>query len=318
VNLNRCACNTCHQLTEAAENIFDRAAEQTYFCLVPNSSAPNPENPSPLMAITPLPRTYLNFVGRKLLRFTETVHGLGAFALITLGVLLTKFNIARKLIHPLIRAQVHRAGLRLLPMVSFLGFALGLVIIGQTVSLLTRVGAQDFAGTVMVTVVVRELGPIVTALLVLARVGTATVIELGTSRALGEVEALEALGIDPVHYLVVPRVVGLALSIFALTVYLILVALLSGYLFAFLQDVPLRPGEYFGQLAGALRWQDFILLALKTTAFGSIIAVVTCYQGLAQPLRIEEVAGATTRAVAYAVISCVFLDALFIIVYLVI
>jgi phospholipid/cholesterol/gamma-HCH transport system permease protein len=144
------------------------------------------------------------------------------------------------------------------------------------------------------------------------------VIELGTSRALGEVEALEALGIDPVHYLVVPRIIGLALSIFSLTVYLILIALLSGYLFAFLQDVPLRPSDYFGQLAGALLWQDFALLALKTLFFGSIIAVVTCYEGLAQPLRIEEVSGATTRAVAYCIVGCVLLDALFIIVYLVI
>src|SRR5207249_9259941 len=96
-----------------------------------------------------------------------------------------------------------------------------------------------YLGTIMVIVVVRELGPLLTALLVLARVGTANVVELGTARATGEVEALEALGIDPVHYLVVPRVVGMAVGLFALTVYLILGALVSGYLWAFIQDVPL-------------------------------------------------------------------------------
>ena len=201
-------------------------------------------------------------------------------------------------------------------MAAFLALALGLVIIGQTVSLLSRVGATDYAGTIMVTVVVRELGPLVTALLVLARAGTANVIELGTARALGEVEALEALAIDPVHYLVVPRIVGLALAIFSLSIYLILMALLSGYLFAFLQDVPLMPGEYFGQLAAALTWQDFVLLTLKSCGFGIIIAVVTCYRGLARPLRLEEVAGATTRAVIESVVACVLLDAVFIVVYL--
>lgn len=264
---------------------------------------------------TSLPRTYLGFVGRIIFKFIETVQGLGAFALITLGVTLTKFNVSPRVLHPLIRAQVDRAGARLLPVVAFLGCALGLVIIGQTVSLLTRLGAQEFIGTVMVTVVVRELGPLVAALLVLARVGTAFVIELGTSRSLGEVEALEALGIDPIHYLVVPRVIGLAVAIFALTVYLIIVATLSGYLFAFVQDVPLMPADYFNQLASALRWQDFVLLALKTVSFGSIIATVTCYQGLAQPLRLEEVSGATTRAVMHSVVACVLLDALFIVVY---
>ena len=265
-----------------------------------------------------LPRAYLNFVSRKILAFTETLYGLGAFGLITLVVLIWKIRTARQVVHPLIRSQILRAGLRLLPMTSFLGCALGLVIIGQTVFLLNRIGITEFTGTIMVTVVVRELGPMIAALLVLARAGTAIVIELGTSRALGEVEALEAMGIDPVHFLVVPRMIGLALSIFALTIYLILVALLSGYLFAFLQDVPLRPSEYFNQLAGALTWQDFVLLGVKTLFFGIIIAVVTSFQGLAQPLHIDEVSVATTRAVAHSVVACVLLDALFIVVYLVI
>ena len=259
----------------------------------------------------------LDAIGRSIIHFVRTVEGLVAFALITLGVAFTKFNASAPVIHPLVRAQIYRAGLRLLPMTSFLASALGLVIIGQMVALLTRVGAQNFAGTVMVTVVVRELGPLAAALLVLARAGAAHVIELGTARALGEVEALEALCIDPIHYLVLPRVIGLALAIFSLTVYFILVTLVSGYLFAFVQDVPLLPGDYFKQLAVALTWEDFALLAFKTCGFGVVIAVVTCYQGLAQPLQIEEVSGATTRAVVQSVVACVLLDVLFIVVYLV-
>src|SRR2546430_5771599 len=168
----------------------------------------------------------------------------------------------------------------------------------------------------MVIVVVRELGPLLAGLLVLARIGTSNVIELGTARALGEVEALEALGIDPIHYLVVPRVIGMAIGISALTVYLILGALLSGYLRAFVQDVPLRPGDYFRQLAGSLSGLDFALLGLKTCAFGFIIAIVTCYHGLAQPLRLEEVSYATVRAAAQSIIACVLIDAVFIIIYL--
>ena len=264
----------------------------------------------------PLPRGYLNFVGRQIFRLLQTTQGVGAFALITLGVTLTKFNTSWRVIHPLIRAQIDRAGVRLLPGIVLLGLALGLVIVGQTVSLLQKVGAEQYAGTVMVTVLIRELGPLATALVVLARVGTAIVIELGMSRAQGEVEALEALGIDPVHYLVMPRVIGLATAIFSLTVYLILVAVGSGYLFVFLQDVPLLPGEYFGQIARALAWEDFALLGLKTATFGAIIATVTCYQGLAQRLRLEEVSDATTRAVAQSVAGCVLADALFIVVYL--
>ncbi len=264
----------------------------------------------------PLPPTLTHLAGRKFFRLLLTVRGLGAFALITLGVLIRKSRSAREVVWPAIRFEISRAGVRLMPMFLFVSVMLGLLVIGQSVSWLTRVGAIDYLGSIMVLVVVRELGPLIAALLVLARVGTAHVIELGTARALGEIEALEALGIDPVHYIVVPRVIGMSISVFALTIYLILGALLSGYLWAFIQDVPLTPGDYFRQLAGALGVIDFTLLAFKTLAFGFVIATVTCYHGLAQPLRLEEVSGATVRAVAQCVIACIAIDALVIVLYL--
>ena len=111
---------------------------------------------------------------------------------------------------------------------------------------------------------------------------------------------------------------GLALAIFSLTVYLILLALGSGYVIAFLEKVPLSPGQYFEQLAAAMLWQDFALLALKTICFGALIAIVTCYEGLAAPLRLEDVSRATTSAVGKCIVGVVLLDAVFIVVYLVI
>lgn len=259
---------------------------------------------------------YLHFTGHFILRFIQVLRELVAFAIITLGVTLTKFNASKSVIHPLIHLQIWNAGVRLLPMVGFLAFALGLLIIGQTVALLTRVGAEAYLGTVMVTVVVRELGPLLTVIVVLARAGTSNVVELGTARALGEVEGLESLGIDPIHYLVMPRVIGLALSVFCLTTYLVLIAVGSGYLFAFLQDVPLTMAAYFGQLGDALHWQDFVLLALKSSFFGIIIAIVNCYHGLARPLKVDQVSAVTTRAVVESVTACVLVDAVFLVAYM--
>ena len=265
----------------------------------------------------PLPKSYTDFLGHKLFLFILTVQGLGAFALITLGVILKKFSVAKNVIHPRLRQETARAGIALMPMFLFVALALGFVVVGQTVSALERVGQINYLGSTMVIVIVRELGPLLAAMLVLARVGTAHVIELGTARALGEIEALEVLGIDPVHYLIVPRVIGMALGIFALTIYLILGALASGYLFAFLQDVALKPNDYFKQIAEALNWLDFALLALKTMTFGFFIAIVTCYHGLAQPLRLEDVSRVAVRAVTQGVIVCVLIDAVFIVLYLV-
>jgi phospholipid/cholesterol/gamma-HCH transport system permease protein len=264
-----------------------------------------------------LPKSYTDRLGRKLFLALLTVQGLGAFALITLGVILKKSRTARSVVQPRVRQEISRAGSALLPLFIFVALALGFVVVGQAISVLAKTGQTSYLGDTMVIIIVRELGPLLTAMLVLARVGTANVIELGTARALGEVEALEALGIDPVHYLIVPRVIGMAAGIFSLTVYLILGSLASGWLFAFLQDVSLTPGDYFKQIAGALSWLDFALLALKTVMFGFFIAIVTCYHGLAQPLRLEDVSRVAVRAVTQGVVVCVLIDAVFIVLYLV-
>jgi len=304
--------------TNRRKNFFDQTRTQFYAAFVRGNLAKAfALTDTQLFRRAPLPKSYTDFLGRKLFLFLLTVQGLGAFALITLGVILRKSGVARNVIRPRIRQEIARAGVGLLPMFLFVALALGFLVIGQTVLALAKVGATNYLGSTMVIVIVRELGPLLAAMLVLARVGTAHVIELGTARALGEVEALEALGIDPVHYLVVPRVIGMAVGVFALTVYLIIGALGSGYLWAFLQDVPLTPGDYFKQLAEALGWLDFALLALKTVAFGFFIAIVTCYHGLAQPLRLEDVSRVAVRAVTQGVIVCVLIDALFIVLYLV-
>ena len=266
----------------------------------------------------PLPRAYSNYFGRQLLRLLITIHGLGAFALITLGVILTKMRVAQSVTFPAIFKELRRSGLQLMPMFMFMSAVLGLLVIGQTLTLLFRynVGSTSLLGTIMVAVVFRELGPLITAMLVLSRSGTANVIELSTARAMGEVEALEALGIDPVHYFVVPRVIGMALGMFSLTIYFIMGALISGYIWAFLQRVPVQPNEYFEQLAQALSGLDFVIVALKSCLFGVLIAVITCYHGLAQPLRLEDVSQETVGAVTQSIIACVALDALFIGLYL--
>jgi phospholipid/cholesterol/gamma-HCH transport system permease protein len=252
----------------------------------------------------------LEAIGHRIVRGTQVFRDLGAFALITAGVAVSRLG-GTRVIRPLVVGQIWNAGVRLLPMIGFLAIAVGFVIIGQSLALLTTVGAEQYIGILMVTIVVRELGPLLTAILVIARSGTSTVVELGTVRALGEVEALESLGIDPVHYMVVPRVIGLATAIFCLTMYFVVVTLVSGWVFAFLRDVPLLPSDYFGQLAANLRWQDFALLFLKTSLFGACVGVVCCFHGLGRPLRVEEVSRVTTRAVVESVVGCALLDAVF-------
>ncbi len=246
----------------------------------------------------------------------ETARQVGAFALIAAGTLVTERRRATRVIGPLVQSQVARAGVRVLPIICFMGVAIGALIVSQTTLLLVQVGQADLVGPLLATVVVRELAPLTAALVVLARVGTATVAELGLARAMGEVEALEALGIDPVHYLVVPRLVGMSAAVVCLAAYLVLTSLGAGYVVAFMRGLAMTPGDFAGAVAGALSWVDFPLLALKTAGFGVLTSMIICFHGLARPLRMEEVGEATTRTVAHTLVACVVLDGLFVPVYM--
>jgi phospholipid/cholesterol/gamma-HCH transport system permease protein len=279
---------------------------------------PDTLDTSSARALLPAPPSwpYVDRIGGGVFRFWATARGLCAFALIVFGVIATKFGVAREVTFPAIHKEQARTGTQVLPMFLFISAALGLVVIGETISWLKQLGANSLLGPIMVAVVVRELGPLLTAMLVLARSGTRNVIELGTARAQGEVEALEALRIDPIHYLVMPRVIGMGMAVFSLTIYFILGTLASGYLFAFVNNIPLRPDEYIQQLTDALSGLDFVILALKSCLFGVVIAVITCYHGLAQPLRLEEVPRAANRAIAQSVVACVLLDAAFTLIYM--
>lgn len=141
------------------------------------------------------------FLTRQFLVISQGIFGLGSFALLTLEVAGAKLFHSRNVVWPQIRLQVLLGGVKQAPMICFMAIGLGFIISGQLLVLkeLTPFQSQSFAGGVIVTIVVRELGAITTAMLVLARVGAANVIELGAARSTGQVQALEAAGVDPIH-----------------------------------------------------------------------------------------------------------------------
>ena len=123
--------------------------------------------------------------------------------------------------------QIRFTALQAAGLVTFLAAILSFLVISQTIRQLGRVGATDLIGTVIVVAVIRELGPLLTALIVVSRSGTAIAAEMATNRVMGEVTALEAMGIDPYIYLVLPRMLGAVVSVAALMILFDSVALAS-------------------------------------------------------------------------------------------
>lgn len=195
-------------------------------------------------------------------------------------------------------------------LVALLSGILSFLVISQATRELGRFGATDYIGTLIVVAIVRELGPLLTALIVVGRSGTAIAAELATNQVMGEVRALEAMGIDPKQYLVLPRFLGSLVSVFALLVLFDFVAIMAGFAAARFNGMP--GVRYFDIVLESLRARDVWLTIFKALAFGAIVGIVPSYFGLAVRRASTEIPVAASRAVVAAMVGIFLCSALFV------
>lgn len=197
-------------------------------------------------------------------------------------------------------AQVYFTGYQALPLISILALATGGLLILQGLSNLTLVGGSQMLGPFLIALFVREVAPLLTALVVIARSGTAVASEIGNMRANREIDALESMGINPLSFIVFPRLVGGVISVVALSFYFIFVGLVGGFLITqFLHKIPLN--FYFDSLLNAFAKIDVFIFLTKSLASGIIIFIVSCFQGLSVKRSPHEVPQVTTQAVVKSI-----------------
>ena len=193
--------------------------------------------------------------------------------------------------------QILFTGFEAMRFVALLAIMVGISIVVQTQVWLTKVGQSQLLGPVLVMVIVREVGPLLVNFVVIGRSGTAMSTELGNMKISGEVHLLDVQGLDPFAYLVVPRVLGAAVSIFCLTVVFIMVSFVSGYVSGLLMGAhPGPPGLFIASVFRALQPADVINLLLKTWIPGLATGAICCQAGLSVSAAVTEVPQATTRA----------------------
>jgi phospholipid/cholesterol/gamma-HCH transport system permease protein len=195
-------------------------------------------------------------------------------------------------------------------LVVLLSGILSFLVISQAVRELGQLGATDFIGTLIVVAIVRELGPLITALAVAGRSGTAIAAELATNRVLGEVRALEAMGIDPRQYLVLPRFFGSLISVFVLLIVFDVVAVSAGLAAAHFNGMV--ASRYFDIVLRSLAIKDVWLTVAKALAFGLIVGLVPAYFGLAVRGAPTEIPVATSRATVASIVGIFLCSALFV------
>lgn len=204
--------------------------------------------------------------------------------------------------------QVFFTGNEAFRVIFVISIAVGIAITSQ-MSNVTDAGRGSLIGKVFVWVVVRELGPLITALVVIARSGSAIAIELGQMKHKGEIESIEALGIPGEHYLLMPRILGVGTALLVLNIYFSLLAVSSGLAVASLgwhiPPVLIRQG-----IVSVLSLNELIISSCKSALFGLVIAAIGCRAGLAVGDSITQIPRAGTRAVMLSLILVFVLDVL--------
>jgi phospholipid/cholesterol/gamma-HCH transport system permease protein len=206
-----------------------------------------------------------------------------------------------------------RAGADALPIVALISFLLGMILAFQSAVPMKRFGAEIFVADLIGLAMLRELGPLMTAILLAGRSGAAFAAEIGTMRVNQEVDALVTMGLDPVRFLVTPRIIAAMLMTPLLTLFSNVVGLLGGAVTMQTFGIPFL--TYFRETDTAVALEDFAAGFIKSFVFAILVAGIGCLRGLQTTAGASAVGEAATRAVVSGIILLVIVDGLFALAY---
>lgn len=241
-------------------------------------------------------------IGRAVLRATDYWKGffeLLLYSLRRIGVL------NRPPVRLVLQKQIYFTGIEALGAVTSIATLSGIVITTQVTSLV----GQDIALTakIMLWTVVRELGPLLSAIVIVARSSSATASELASMKIRGEIDSLRVMGIAPGDYLVLPRVAGIMISVVAVTFYFQMTAIVMGYAFASLMGyMPFI--KSLSSVISTLSMTEALVSLLKALVFGLVISITSCYYGLRAVGTVTAVPRAATSAVMRNLLTIFLLD----------
>jgi phospholipid/cholesterol/gamma-HCH transport system permease protein len=197
--------------------------------------------------------------------------------------------------------QVYFTAIRRAYVLAFTSLILGMLVIVNATQQLVKVQGEEFVGWLLVTIVVREVGPVWAAFFVLLNSGAAITVEIGNMSVNQEIQALKMMGIDPYRYLGVPRFWGLTLSLLCLYVLCVFTAVIGGYLFAQV-FAEIFWAKFWMSFVNALQWIDLSVGFAKTTLFAMLIATVSIYFGFFTRVNMDEVARNTSESAIWSLV----------------
>src|SRR5271166_531342 len=207
-------------------------------------------------------------------------------------------------------SQAMDVGIRALPILSLITFFIGLILALQAAYELQSFGAMNLVAGGVAISMSRELGPLITAVIVIGRSGSAFAAELGTMKVSEEIDALETMAIDPVYFLVAPKFVAMVVMLPCLTIWALAMGILGGAVFGVLK-ADFTWYTYIKASLDSLVLRDVNTGLLKSVMFGITITAVGCLEGLLTDGGAEQVGRSTTRAVVISIFLVILVDLIF-------
>ncbi|MBF0566274.1 MAG: ABC transporter permease [Nitrospirae bacterium] len=207
-------------------------------------------------------------------------------------------------------SEIVKAGYNAIPIVTVIAFFVGIILALQSAYQLRKFGAIIYVANLLGVSITRELGPIITAIIVAGRSGSAFAAEIGSMKASEEVDALVTMGINPIRFLVVPKLLALMLMQPALTAIFDLVGIGGGF-FLSISLLEITPHRYYTQTINAILVKDLMTGLVKAWAFGVVITCVGAYHGFQVEAGAEEVGLRTTASVVSSIFLVIFFDFFF-------
>ncbi len=254
-------------------------------------------------------------LGRSSVRFVR--HLLSGVAFLgRVSVTTTRAALRPKRFRPIsIARHVYDTGITAMPIVALIAFLISVIIAYMSAQQLRSFGAQIFVVDLVTIGVLRELGVLLTAIIVAGRSGSAYSAEIGAMKLNEEVDALHAAGVDPFEVLVLPRVLGLIIALPLLTVIADIIGLMGGALLCrFLLDMPLS--QFINRVNEAISPTTFWVGLIKAPVFALLIALAGCYRGMQVRGSSRELGRLTTVAVVQAIFLVILADALFAVLFM--
>ena len=207
-------------------------------------------------------------------------------------------------------SEMVKAGYNSVPIVATISLFVGIILAMQAAYQLKKVGALIYVANLVGVSLTRELSPILTAIIVSGRSGSAFAAEIGSMKAAEEIDALTTMGINPVRFLVTPKLIALMIMLPSLTVISDIVGIFGGFLLA-TTLLEVHPYNYYQQSVNALLVKDIFTGLIKAWAFGIIITLVGAYQGFKVTGGAEEVGRRTTASVVASIFLVIMFDLFF-------